>query len=198
MRFSKIEKEHLLKSWLAISFAFAVIIGNVFSAEFLIYFFISLITVGLGFLLHEMAHKFVAQKYGCWAEFRADDRMLLLAIFSAFLGFVFAAPGAVLISGRVTKEKNGKISIAGPLANLFLAFLFLFIRFLISFSFPITGILAVVLDYGYRINAFIGLFNMIPAMNFDGAKILRWNKLIYFITVGVFLVLVFVLPIFLF
>ena len=107
MRFSDIEKQHLMKAWIAVSLAFAILMGNIFSAEFIIYFVISLVTVGLGFLLHEMAHKFVAQRYGCWAEFRADDRMLMFAVLSAFLGFVFAAPGAVFIHGFVSREKNG-------------------------------------------------------------------------------------------
>jgi len=176
MKFSQIEKEHLLKSWVAISFAFAVLNTSIFSQSFLIFFVISLLTVGLGFLLHELAHKLVAQKYGCWAEFRADDRMLIFAIIGAmFFGFVFAAPGAVLIRGHVTKKKNGIISLAGPLTNIILAFVYLA---LIIFLLP-TGIISIIARYGFQINAFIALFNMLPFMNFDGAKILRWNKIVY-------------------
>ena len=191
MKFSQIEKEHLLKSWVAISFAFAVINTSIFSQTFLIFFVVSLLTVGLGFLLHEIAHKLVAQKYGCWAEFRADDRMLIFAIIGAmFFGFVFAAPGAVWIRGHVTKKKNGIISLAGPLTNIVLALIFLS---LIIFLIP-TGILLIIASYGFQINAFIALFNLLPFLNFDGAKILRWNKVIYIITAGVAGLLV-ILPI---
>lgn len=176
MRFSDTEKHHLLKAWVAVSLAFAILMSDFFSPGFIFYFIISLFTVGTGFLLHEIAHKYVAQKYGCFAEFRANDRMLVFAVISAFLGFIFAAPGAVLISGHVTKEKNGKISAAGPAANLILALFFIFSGML----FPEAGVARQVMAYGFRINSFIALFNMIPFLNFDGAKIFAWNKLIYF------------------
>ncbi|MBN2368310.1 site-2 protease family protein [Candidatus Woesearchaeota archaeon] len=194
MKFSDIEKQHLLKSWVAVSLAFAILMGNILSSVFLVYFVIALITVGLGFLLHEIAHKYVAQKYGCWAEFRADDRMLIFAVFSAFLGFVFAAPGAVFIHGYVSKDKNGKISLAGPLMNIVLAVVFLGLQIGLQAS----GILFIVLNYGFRINSLIAVFNMIPFMNFDGAKIFRWNKLVYGITAAfaVLLVAVSNLPVF--
>ena len=176
MKFSQIEKEHLLKAWVAISFAFAVLNTSIFSQTFIVFFIISLVTVGLGFLLHELAHKLVAQKYGCWAEFRADDRMLIFAIIGAmFFGFVFAAPGAVWIRGHVTKKKNGIISLAGPVTNIVLALIFLSLNL---FLIP-TGILSIIVTYGLQINAFIALFNLLPFMNFDGAKILRWNKVAY-------------------
>ena len=51
---------------------------------------------------------------------------LILAIVTAAFGFVFAAPGAVYIQGEyISKEENGKISIAGPLINIGLAILFM-------------------------------------------------------------------------
>jgi Zn-dependent protease len=187
MRFSQTEKIHLLKAWFAISLAFAILISNIFSPQFIIFFMISLLTVGIGFLFHEMAHKFVAQKYGCWAEFRSDDRMLMFAVFSAFLGFIFAAPGAVYIHGRVTTERNGKISLAGPVTNIALALIFLALAIFL----PGYGLLSLAFNYGFRINSFIGLFNMIPALNLDGQKILRWNKAVYFVTVALAGMLVF-------
>jgi Zn-dependent protease len=179
MKFSQIEKEHLLKAWVAISFAFAVLSSSILSATFVIYFIIALFTVGIGFLLHELAHKMVAQHYRCWAEFRADDMMLGFAIISAFLfKFLFAAPGAVMIYGNVSVKKNGKISLAGPLANIVIALIFLALKYL--FTAPIM--LYQLFNFGFQINAFIGLFNLIPIMNFDGTKILRWSTPIYIIT----------------
>ena len=52
-------------------------------------FALSMVTVGVGFLLHELAHKVVAIRFGQRAQFRADYGMLLLAIAGAFAGFLF-------------------------------------------------------------------------------------------------------------
>ena len=44
----------------------------------------------------------------------------------AFLGFVFAAPGAVYTyANYMNDEINGKISIAGPIVNIIIALIFL-------------------------------------------------------------------------
>ena len=55
--------------------------------------------------------------------------------------------------------------------------------FIPVFFYSVTGIVGITLILGYRINALIGLFNMIPFMNFDGAKIIKWSKPIYIATV---------------
>src|SRR3990167_8559094 len=128
---SETEIKDLLKAWIAISIAFAIALsGSVFSSGFYTKFIIASLTVGIGFLFHEMGHKIVAQRYGCFAEFRSFDNMLILAIAMSFFGFIFAAPGAVMISGHVTKGRNGRISAAGPIINLILALAFLFMIFI--------------------------------------------------------------------
>src|SRR3989344_9439752 len=128
IKFSKEEVRDLLKAWVAISIAFGIVLGtkNVLSISFIPSFILAAITVGVGFLLHELAHKIVAVKYGMWAEFRAWNVMLLLMIVLAyFTGWVIAAPGAVFILGQVGIVRNGRISVAGPITNLILAVLFL-------------------------------------------------------------------------
>lgn len=186
---SKTEINHLLKAWLAISFAFAILLSNNnFNLGFIITFFISALTVGLGFVVHEMAHKLVAQKYGCFAEFRANFTMLLLAIAMSFFGFLIAAPGAVVIGGNPGLPRSGRISAAGPGSNFVLALLFLPLLFLQNPFFNGIG------NYGFMINSFLGLFNLIPFGMFDGAKILRWNKTIYGTMVGVGFLLLIVQP----
>lgn len=172
---SDVEIRHLLKAWLLISIAFAILeSGLKFSLDFLIILVISAITVGIGFMLHELGHKVVAQKYHCLAEFRADDRMLFLAVVMSFFGFIFLAPGAVYIQGHVTQRKNGIISVFGPLMNYLLAIAFLLI--MIASPGPLLGMMA---GYGFSVNAWIGIFNLIPFGNFDGIKILNWSKLAY-------------------
>ncbi len=180
--YSTSEKEirDLAKSWIFISIAFAFILGTrqIFSLEFMKNLVISLVAVGTGFVFHELGHKIVAQRFGCYAEFRANRAMLFLALILAyFVGIVFAAPGAVMISGYVNKRVNGKISIAGPLTNLVMAVVFLVLS--VWASLAELGFVATVFSYGFMINTWIGLFNLIPYGNFDGIKILRWNKTYY-------------------
>ena len=172
---SEEEIRDLLKAWLALSIAFAVLLGgSVFSVRFYYSFIIASLTIGIAFILHEMGHKLVAQHYGCFAEFRSFDSMLVLAVIMSFFGFVFAAPGAVMISGPVGKRRNGIISAAGPGINLILAFIFLGVLFM-----PPTGIIKTIASYGFLINSWLALFNMLPFWNFDGKKILAWNKIAY-------------------
>ena len=172
---SETELKDLLKAWIAVSIAFAIILsGSVFSADFYAKFIIASLTVGVGFLLHELGHKLAAQRYGCFAEFRSFDTMLILAIAMSFFGFIFAAPGAVMISGRVDKAKNGKISASGPLVNLALASVFLALAFA-----KLPTLFKAVVSYGFVINSWLALFNMIPFWLFDGHKILKWSKLVY-------------------
>lgn len=179
LRFSPIEKRDLIKSWFAISLAFSIALAGVsFNGTFALLMAVSAITVGLGFLLHELAHKAVAVHFGLWAEYRSFDTMLLLSLIGSLFGFLFAAPGAVFITGKnkeyclIPADKNGKISAAGPLMNFMLAVCFLGI----AFAFPAMTKLAL---WGAQINAWLGLFNMIPILNFDGSKIWPWSKPVF-------------------
>lgn len=181
-QFSEIEKQHLFKAWMAISFAFAIMISGGLKPGFAYNLIMSAITVGAGFLLHEIAHKFAAIHFGCRAEFRADNQMLVLAIIMSFFGFLFAAPGAVIIQGTVTKKRNGIISLAGPAANIILAIIFLIALFLVPQFSQIA-------KYGIMINSFLAAFNLIPFGNIDGSKILAWDKKAYFITLGISIIL---------
>lgn len=173
---SETELVDIFKAWVAISIAFAILLGrgSIFTVQILYYFLFAAITVGIGFLFHELSHKIVAQRYGCWAEFRSDDKMLGLAIIMSFFGFLFAAPGAVMIGGHVTKRENGLISVAGPITNIVLAVLFF-----------VGGTLSghILFRYGMMINAWLALFNMLPFFIFDGAKVWRWNKGVWTIVV---------------
>ncbi len=175
------EIRDLLKAWFIITVAFTILLADfAWNYQLLQTFILAAITVGTGFLLHELAHKFVAQHYGFWAEFRADQFMLMLALIFSFFGFIFAAPGAVLIHGyNMTKSESGKISAAGPLVNYLLALIFL------GLMFSASPFIALVASYGFMINSWLGLFNMIPLGMFDGVKILRWNKVVYGIMVAV-------------
>lgn len=186
--FSEREIKDLIKAWLAISFVFAVLIAG-FSLSLTFYYALifSSLTVGIAFIAHELSHRTVARHYGCHAEFRSFDSMLMLAIIMSFFGFVFIAPGAVMISGPVGRRRNGKISMAGPMTNLVLAGMFLGVQIIYGFSFS-YGIYK---NLPFAINSWLALFNLIPLWNFDGKKILAWNKVVYGAMVAVAFVFMF-------
>lgn len=184
---SKVELIDLLKSWIVISLAFTIIRGAHHSLDtFIATMLSSAITVGTAFLLHELAHKIAAQRYGCFAEFRSNDRMLFFGLLMSFFGFIFFAPGAVMIAGPVGKKRNGIISAAGPGTNFALAIIFLMLRFYIQGTFLDT-----LFNFGYIINTWLGLFNMLPFWLFDGKKILNWNKTAYYSMLAIGIVLLF-------
>jgi len=168
VKFSKKEIIDLVKSWIFVSLAFTIFQGLKLEFSTLIF---STITIGLGFILHELAHKFVAQKYGCAAEFRSNDSMLLFGVVLSFFSLLFLAPGAVFILGRVSLQQSGKISAAGPATNIILALLFL--------VFVTLGVFPQIAFLGMIINSWLAVFNLLPFPSFDGQKILAWNKVVY-------------------
>jgi len=179
IRFSKTETLHIIAGVAVLIFAFYMMLTRDDDPTFdesLYYLAASTIAVVTGFLLHELAHKFLAQKYGAWAEFRVFPLGLILALFLALLsGIVFAAPGAVYIQGRITKEQNGMISLAGPGLNLAFGLACIALLFVLP--------LEIIFIVGW-INLFLAAFNLIPFGPLDGAKVFRWNAGIYFLVMG--------------
>ena len=192
------EIRDILVAWIALGIAFTVAItGGLLSGfsgrlgvtvngspEYLALdatFVLALVTIGVGFVLHELMHKFVSQRYGFKAEFRMWPAGLGFALLSSLLaGIVFAAPGATYIIGYgINNRENGIISLAGPLTNVVIALLFLPLLF-----FNFGNILVFEAGYlGSYFNFFLATFNMLPIFVLDGAKVWRWNKLYW---VGVF------------
>lgn len=188
-----IEKGEALQiaiSVLAISIAFSIAyvgIGALFSYTkyFLIFCFISLVGVGSGFILHEMAHKIVAIHYGAYARFNMWLNGLVFMFITSIFGFLFAAPGAVYIYSRtITKKENGVISLVGPITNIVIALIFIFliffkplhIQFPFDIPFSVNGYLNV-WYLGAQMNVILALFNMIPAFPLDGSKVFMWSKI---------------------
>lgn len=202
----------LMVSFIVLTFAFAMRGLSIPSAEMLV---ICAIGVGTGFILHELAHKFMAQRYGYWAEYKMSMMGLIMTLaMAAFFGFVFAAPGAVMIRkvnyspvqstysynddaywdsmDRRTGKEEGWIAAAGPLTNIGLAAFFF--AALMSGLLP-SELLIRAAFYAMFINVSLAAFNMIPIDPFDGAKVLRANPLMWAViglpAIGLALILLF-------
>jgi len=166
----------LFLSWLTISLAFSWVFSSFDYSTMLAKLPIVGITVGAGFILHELAHRQVAKKFKAHAYYKAWPFGLLFVLITAFFGIIFAAPGAVYVQGEhIDRKKNGLISFAGPLTNIALAFIFAFFLFTSS-----TGsFLWQVGQIGYMINLWLALFNLIPIPPLDGSKVFMWQPLLW-------------------
>jgi len=132
----------------------------------------ALVFVGL-FLLHEIAHKLMAQHYGMWAEFRLTLAGALITLLSIVLPFKIISPGAVMIAGYGEKEKVGKTAIAGPTVNIVLAAVSLALTFVPLRDFWLVAV------YSALLNAYVAVFNLIPIGMLDGLKVFHWNKFVW-------------------
>ncbi|MFA1611386.1 metalloprotease [Halobellus rubicundus] len=182
LSFSSKELRDLALAWIALGLAFAIFfagggqraVTGILRGGIVGPLLLSLLTAGMGFLLHEVAHKVVAVRFGQVAEFRADYGMLFLAVVSALAGFIFAAPGAVHHRGRLTRREHGLIALAGPATNIVLAVVFLpvfFVGLLVNSEF-----VALAGSRGLTINLFLATFNMLPFGPLDGKTVLGWSK----------------------
>ena len=140
---------------------------------------VSFIMVMSSFILHELAHKFTAQRFGAWSEFRMYPTGLILCLIMSVVGFLFAAPGAVYIRGYITDEMNGKISIAGPAVNIGISTVALILCFIIG-----RGLSADIFFLLAYMNAFLAVFNLLPIPPLDGSKVLKWNPAVYAVSVA--------------
>ena len=185
MAFSDYEKEQLRESIGFLTLAFALALSNGLSVvmddpSILITTLpLAFAAVMTGFLLHELAHKWMAQQYGCWAEYRGNKNGLYFALAMSAFGFLLAAPGAVMVSGRITDRQNGIIAAVGPLTNIAIAIVALPIYiFTAGLDWPIS-LLGELARFIIVINLILGGFNMIPVQPLDGSKVIMWSKTAY-------------------
>ena len=206
-RFSEQEKKDLVIASILVllvgisSFGY---LGGIWQAIVNITFYIS---IGLGpfillspliflisFMVHEMAHKFTAQHYGMWSEFR----MTTAGYYMSAIAIVFSIPvfgtGVVLSSGASSTDEDAKVNLAGPLSNLILGLIMCIVALGIAFlgvPLSLLSLILFVLQLSIILNGMLGLFNMIPIQPFDGGTVFHWNKAIWIVvTVGLISLLI--------
>ncbi len=135
-------------------------LGGIEISPFLRYFLATLAAILFFFaiLLHEMAHSYVAMRYGT-------------TIHSITLFFF----GGLAMMGDIPNnpEKEWRIAIAGPIMSLAIGSLFLLIYFgMTTFNFAYRPVEILVFILGY-FNVIIAMFNLLPAFPMDGGRVLR-------------------------
>jgi len=139
----------------------------------------------IAFTFHEYAHAIVADKLGDKTpKFQGRITLNPLAhidllgfIMIVFVGFGWAKPVETNPNAYKNYYKDDlKVSIAGPLANVLVAFIFSFITVIIYKFVPFNEIVIIIftmVKYVVSINCMFFLFNLIPIPGLDGFHILR-------------------------
>jgi Zn-dependent protease len=175
IRFSSTEVRHIvigviLVSGVGLSFFAPRVFSNWIAVAAAVLFFTA------GFIVHELTHKAMAQRYGMWAEFRLDMFGAILTVLSAVSPLKIIAPGAVVIAGNTTPDRVGRTAAAGPVTNILIAALLFGLAQILHPAGLLEAMLA-----GAAINAFMALFNLIPFGVLDGLKVFRWSRLVWLV-----------------
>ncbi len=163
-------------------------------------FIIALFSVSFAFIFHELAHRYFARKFGCYARFEMwSYGLFLAAAFSILTGgrFFFAAPGAVVIYPRIdlwgnvkriSRKENAIISAAGPTMNMVLA-----IASFLLLLYPWGEVVKEILAFSINVNTWLAIFNLIPIPPLDGSKIffysIKWWSIIFLTSLCLFFLL---------
>ena len=127
-------------------------------------------------------------------------------VVAALLGFLFMAPGAVMVAGVVTRRQNGHIAVAGPLVNLGLFIVGLPLGALLlgltnafevvpsmddyfvdgALNWPLM--LINICTFWLYANLILGLFNMLPFGPLDGLKVRDWSEGAFYAVLLIFAV----------
>ncbi len=180
----KSELVQLLISWVTISLAFSLTAMQAprFFPAFAVSFPIILLTLGVGFIFHELGHRWLARKYGCIAFYKMWWPGLALALGLALMTsgrLIFAAPGAVMIGGkRLSLREEGTVALMGPAVNIAAGLFFL------ALAGSANNIVALIGTWGAYVNFFLAAFNLIPFPPLDGQKVLQWSPLAWAIAIG--------------
>jgi len=158
------------------------VLGIAFSWRYLVdklynYALTVFVAISIGFLFHELAHRFTARRFGAYSRYRAWYLGLILALVISIASrgsVVFAAPGAVEVYLTwYVPRADLFISLAGPLANIVIA--------LISTAIYTYTRMSYVYIVGY-INTILAFFNLLPIPPLDGYKAIRRNIFLWLVS----------------
>jgi Zn-dependent protease len=183
--FSRTEIFHIVVAMVVLTAAFSFTLSPIYRfslSSFLRVIPVAFLGIFTAFFVHELSHKFMAQRYGLWSEFRMYPLGLLLSLLlGMFTGYVFAAPGAVMFRGETRPFETGRIAAAGPLANVITAA----VTYPLSvwfFDASLSGFsLGGIIVFVCFVNAFLATFNLIPFGPLDGRKVFQWNEIAWFL-----------------
>lgn len=166
----------LLVSWAVLTLAFGA--GAIMRGD-LIFLGAAAVAVATAFVGHELAHRYVARRYGMAAAYRANYVFLAFTLAIAFITakyagtpFVIAAPGAVVVIpllGPPHPYVSMLVALSGPLTN------------------EVIGVVSVVASYAAnpaiapylllvgRVNLWLGFFNLLPIPPMDGWQVMRYS-----------------------
>ncbi|MEM0164165.1 MAG: site-2 protease family protein [Saccharolobus sp.] len=148
--------------------------------------FIPYIVALLALIPHEIAHRQMARRYGCYSRFTLSFvgfwTTLLFNLIGSFLHFLIFFSGFTGINCgfRFNRDVEGKVSLAGPLTNLGLGFIGLLGYLVLQ-----AGYAGLFFYYLATFNFWVAFFNLLPFWVLDGAKVFRWNFLIWAISIGI-------------
>ena len=189
IEYTKDEVRDLVIAFIVLIFCFAFATSGFNLHAFISCLPIIIIGVAIGSVLHELGHKFVAMKYGCRSEFKLWPLGLLIVFVSSFFGVVFATPGTVrTYADDLTDELDGKIAVAGPMANMTLALIFIVTAAIIYPLRPYSVIfewIFLITAIGFSVNSFLAAFNLFPIYSLDGTKVLKWNMGIWILVMAI-------------
>ncbi len=134
--------------------------------------------------VHEMAHAYAAYKCGDDTA-KLKGRLtinpfahldLIGTLMILFFGIGYANPVPVNPARLKHPRKNmALISFAGPLANIIMSFIFIFLTYFLMFIAPTNNVIYMVasfFSYAAQVNVTLAVFNLIPIPPLDGSKIL--------------------------
>jgi Zn-dependent protease len=196
--FSLVRMNEALALFVA-SLAVAIVFGfsELISGNLVSFGIVSLVAV-LAMVPHELAHRWSARRLGCYSRYVLSPIGLLLTLATAPFSIKVIMPGYTLVISHyydpaINKRIEGVTSFAGPVVNIVSASItyLAFILCLKTLSCPL--ILYKFLYWNTALNAWVAFFNLLPIPPLDGSKIIRWNPILWIISLVISLALLIVM-----
>ena len=159
-----------------------LVFGLLMTGEFKI-ILLTLPGVIIAMTFHEFAHAWVADKLGDTTP-RAQGRLTLNPlshidpfglILLLFANIGWGKPVQInprnFNSNKSIETCEALVSLAGPLINLILAFIFMIIYYALFWFTECSEIILLIVFYTITVNIGLGVFNLLPIPPLDGSKI---------------------------